>query len=104
MIKTEDKKYFLCRNKQPYLVKTIQEMDLLYDPWDLNNVIYILKELDYPFIMKDYMLIFKNKLSQSKNNYCSFSKILSRYISQMNLCSYRGFAYKDSNLFNMLEE
>ena len=98
MIKTEDGQYFLCRNKSPYLIKNIQEINLEFNYLDFSSVLKILKELNYPFVVREYLRV----LDYFKNVYSDDIpvRVLSRYLSIMNLASYRNFTYKDSDILN----
>lgn len=103
MIKTEDKKYYLKRNKEPYLAKTVREIGNNIDILSLNSILSILKELDYPFVIKEWMYVLKasnTELTWSFYYNMSPDRILSRYLAIMNLPAWKHYTYKDSNILN----
>lgn len=80
------KAYYKNRNKEfsNYLKSDYKNIT------DLNILIPILKDLDYPFIASEwYNLI----------DICALNPF-GKYISKMNLLSYRDFKYSDSSHFN----
>ena len=61
---------------------------------DLSVLIPILKDLDYPFIAQEWYILIDSKTEN----------IFSKYISKMNLASYKNFTFKDSKTFNTKAE
>lgn len=84
--------YLKKRNGQFYIDQTKQEVLNNYDPYNAETFLSILEKLDYPFV-KYYWDRILNNLKYKK-----FA--LTKYISYMNLCSFREYTWKDSDLLN----
>ena len=92
-----DKRYYKKRDGSYYLKKTKQEILKSIDINDLNTFLPYLKDMDYPYIEKEWNFKVKRYGEEDGN-------IFGRYIATMRFCVYRKFTYKDSFLFNRKEE
>ena len=92
-----DKKYYKKRDGSYYLEKTKQEILKSIDNNDLNTFLPYLKDMDYPYIEKEWNSKVKHYEGKDGN-------IFGRYIATMRLCAYRELTYKDSFLFKRKEE
>lgn len=64
-----------------------------------EEVNYILKELDYPYINREWIYTIANIQKREISPYEYPDRVLSLYLSKMELASFRHFTYKDSVLF-----
>lgn len=63
----------------------------MYDPFDPNTFLWLLEELDFPYLENEYMqILYKYIISERKYN------PLARYIGLMKLCSFKYYHWKDS--------
>jgi hypothetical protein len=99
MVRTEDKKYFLYRDGTPYLEKSVEEICESIDVFIFPSVTAILKILDYPFIIQEWLRSIKDCLKRGYNYNDTFP-ILVRYLAKMQLFSWKNFKYNDSILLN----
>ena len=99
MVRTEDKKYFLYRDGTPYLEKSVEEICEDIDVFIFPTVTTILKTLDYPFIIQEWLSSIKQRLRQGYD-YNDTLPILVHYLAKMQLFSWKSFKYKDSILLN----
>lgn len=97
-MKTEDKKYFLRRDKTPYLDKTVKEIYQTINIFSTREVIKILKELDYPFLIDEWNILMIREIQKNGDN-ISAARILGKYIAKMDLLGWRSFTFKDSFWF-----
>ena len=99
MVRTEDKKYFLYRDGTPYLEKSAEKICENIDVFIFPSVTTILKILDYPFVMQEWLIAIKDCLKRGYN-YNDTLPILVHYLAKMQLFSWKSFKYNDSILFN----
>ena len=88
--------YFKKRDGTIYSVpkEEIYKKINIYDP---KTFMWLLKELDHPWIPKFYFI----RLSRAKNK--NDYSVLAKYIATMKLASFKGFGYKDSERFASLK-
>lgn len=84
--------YFKKRDGKEYFVP-----DEKWKEIDFNipeTFLWLLEELDYVWIPKEYYIIKNREYKQNSNP-------LKKYLAKMQLASFRSFGYKDSELFVM---
>lgn len=76
--------------KSPYVIGQFKDMT------DLNDVIPLLKSLDYPFIADDWYIYFDIDLDPINP--------VGKYIGKMNLAAYKASRFEDSKHFNQYSQ
>ena len=83
--------YFKCRNGEFYTKFTQSEIKQIVDIYDPSTFIFLLKDMDYVWIEKEYQRILAQW--QSGNPFI-------RYLATMRLKAYSCMGYADSSKFN----
>ena len=84
-------KYYKRQNNSYYLEYSKEEIKNMIDIYDESTFLPFLKELDYPYIQKQW-----ERMRNRWNN----SSVFGRYIALMRLASYRAFTWSDSQMLN----
>ena len=83
--------YFKDRAGNLYTKYTKEEIYSQINPFDWDSILPWLRELNYPAIKKAYFQYLEFQQKSNKDVKYAFGK----YISLMNLASYKGFTYED---------
>ena len=92
---SKEELYFKCRNGEFYTKFTKNEIKQIVDIYDPSTFIFLLKDMDYVWIEKEYQRIFTQW--QSGNEW---RNPFIRYLTTMRLKAYSCVGYADSLKFN----
>ena len=87
--------YFKCRNGGFYTKFTKSEIEQIVDIYDPSTFIFLLKDMDYVWIEKEYQRILAQWQSGSE-----WRNPFIRYLTIMKLKVYSCVGYTDSSKFN----
>ena len=87
--------YFKCRNGEFYTKFTKNEIKQIVDIYDPSTFIFLLKDMDYVWIEKEYQRVFTQWQSGIERH-----NPFIRYLTKMRLKAYSCVGYADSSKFN----
>lgn len=87
--------YFRCRNGEFYTKFTKNEIKQIVDIYDPSTFIFLLKDMDYVWIEKEYQRI----LSRWWDGTCPHNPFV-QYLAHMRLKAYSCIGYADGLKFN----
>ena len=90
------KLYYRTRDNVFYTKHTKQEIHDFIDPYNKSTFLFLLHDMDYPFIEKEWDCTLKSMIKNNRD----LKWILGKYIAKMRLCSYKYFRYEDGDFLN----
>lgn len=88
--------YFKCRNGEFYTKFTKSEIEQIVDIYDPSTFIFLLKDMDYVWIEKEYQRVLTYWQSDNTN----WRNPFIQYLIKMQLKAYSCVGYADSSKFN----
>lgn len=88
----KDKLFYRLKNGElyPYLKEDIRKV--LVNPYDFEKIKAILKDMDFPFFIDQWLFIVNCNLE----NFGEYGNVFGKYVSKMKLCSFKCMDYKKS--------
>ena len=92
------KKYYRKRDGSFYTKLTKEQIKNKINPFIESSFLFFLKEMDYPYFSELWLKALKTCIERNHIESC-----LSCYIARMQLCSFKGYHWIDSDFLNTLE-
>ena len=94
----KDKLFYHLKNGElyPYLKEDIRKV--LINPYDFEKIKAILKDMDFPFFIDQWLFIVNHNLE----NFGEYGNVFGKYVSKMKLFSFKCMDYKKSKEYRFV--